>query len=136
MSAEQTGLVDFGYLDSGNYIMKETAPPAGYAALPGYWKITADAWAQEGEPKLTFTYVREDKTKTEVSEDTIIPKDIYGNRYYIPNYPVDSLPSMGGNGTRIFTVFGLVLTGAALILFTCARRYKKIKAGPHWSINA
>ena len=127
VSAEQTGLVDFGYLDSGNYIMKETAPPPGYAALPGYWKITADAWAQEGEPKLTFTYVREDKTETKVSEDTIIPKDIYGNRYYIPNYPVDSLPSMGGNGTRIFTVFGLVFTGAALILFTCARRYKKIK---------
>ena len=125
VSEEETGLVSFGYLDSGSYIMKETKPPRGYAALPGYWKITADAWAEEENSRLIITYVREDGEETEVSEDSVIPADIYGNQYYIPNYPVDTLPAMGGNGTRTFTVTGLILTGTALILFTRARRYKK-----------
>lgn len=125
VSEEETGLVSFGYLDSGSYIMKETKPPRGYAALPGYWKITADAWAEEENSRLSITYVREDGEETEVSEDSVIPADIYGNQYYIPNYPVDTLPAMGGNGTRTFTVTGLILTGTALILFTRARRYKK-----------
>lgn len=121
---EENGVVSFGDLDSGNYIMKETDPPEGYAALPGYWKITADAWTTENEQKLIFTYVREDGTETAVSEDDLIPGDIYGNNYYIPNYPVEDLPSMGGGGTRMFTVFGLLFTGTAIILFVCARKIK------------
>lgn len=125
VSEEQTGLVSFGYLDSGNYVMKETNPPHGYAALPGYWKVTADARAEDEESRLSFTYVRESGEETEVSEDSIIPADIYGNHYYISNYRVDTLPVMGGNGTRMFTVFGLILTGTAFILFACAGRYKK-----------
>lgn len=124
---EEKGVVSFGDLDSGNYIMKETDPPEGYAALPGYWKITADAWTTENEQKLIFTYVREDENETAVSEDDLIPDDIYGNNYYIPNYPVEDLPSMGGGGTRIFTVFGLLFTGTAIILFVCARKNKKLK---------
>lgn len=126
-AAEKTGVVSFGDLDSGNYIMKETDPPEGYAALPGYWKVTADAWAAESDQKLIFKYVREDGTVTDVSEDNLIPADAYGNKYYIPNYPMDELPSMGGGGTRIFTFFGLLLTGTAIILFVCARRNKKLK---------
>lgn len=126
-AAEENGVVSFGDLDSGNYIMKETDPPEGYAALPGYWKITADAWTTENKQKLNFTYVREDGTETAVSEDDLIPGDIYGNNYYIPNYPVEDLPSMGGGGTRIFTVFGLLFTGTAIILFVCARKNKKLK---------
>lgn len=126
-AAEKTGVVSFGDLDSGNYIMKETDPPEGYAALPGYWKVTANAWAAESNQKLIFKYVREDGTETDVSEDNLIPDDAYGNNYYIPNYPMDELPSMGGGGTRIFTFFGLLLTGTAIILFVCARRNKKLK---------
>ena len=128
-AAEETGVVSFGDLDSGNYIMKETDPPEGYAALPGYWKVTANAWAAESDQKLIFKYVREDgtDTDTDVSEDNLIPDDAYGNNYYIPNYPMDELPSMGGGGTRIFTFFGLLLTGTAIILFVCARRNKKLK---------
>lgn len=126
-AAEDTGVVSFGDLDSGNYIMKETDAPDGYSALPGYWKITANAWAAESNQKLIFKYVREEGTETDVSEDNLIPDDAYGNNYYIPNYPMDELPSMGGGGTRIFTVFGLLLTGTAIILFVCARRNKKLK---------
>ncbi len=122
------GVVSFEDLDSGTYIMKETDVPEGYAALPGYWKITANAWAAESDQKLIFKYVREDGTDdTDVSEDNLIPADAYGNKYYIPNYPMDELPSMGGGGTRIFTFFGLLLTGTAIILFVCARRNKKLK---------
>ena len=107
--------------------MKETDAPDGYSALPGYWKITANAWAAESNQKLIFKYVREDGNETDVSKDNLIPEDAYGNKYYIPNYPVNELPSMGGRGTRIFTVFGLLLTGTAVMLFVCARRNKKGK---------
>ena len=126
-AAKDTGVVSFGDLDSGNYIMKETDAPDGYSALPGYWKITANAWAAESNQKLIFKYVREDGNETDVSKDNLIPEDAYGNKYYIPNYPVNELPSMGGRGTRIFTVFGLLLTGTAVMLFVCARRNKKGK---------
>lgn len=125
--ADAGGVVSFGDLDSGNYIMKETDVPEGYAALPGYWKITADAWTTDNEEKLNFIYVREDGSETDVSEEEIIPEDAYGNKYYIPNYPVEDLPSMGGGGTWIFTAFGLLFTGTAIILFVCARRNKKLK---------
>ena len=125
--ADAGGVVSFGDLDSGNYIMKETDAPDGYSALPGYWKITANAWAAESNQKLIFKYVREDGNETDVSKDNLIPEDAYGNKYYIPNYPVNELPSMGGRGTRIFTVFGLLLTGTAVMLFVCARRNKKGK---------
>lgn len=125
--ADAGGVVSFGVLDSGNYIMKETDVPEGYAALPGYWKVTANAWAAESNQKLIFKYVREDGNETYVSKDNLIPEDAYGNKYYIPNYPVNELPSMGGGGTRIFTVFGLLLTGTAVMLFVCARRNKKGK---------
>lgn len=121
------GVVSFGDLDSGNYIMKETDAPDGYSALPGYWKITANAWAAESNQKLIFKYVREDGNETDVSKDNLIPEDAYGNKYYIPNYPVEDLPSMGGGGTWIFTAFGLLFTGTAIILFVCARRNKKLK---------
>ena len=126
-AAKDTGVVSFGDLDSGTYIMKETDAPDGYSALPGYWKITANAWAAESDQKLIFKYVRKAGTETAVSEDNLIPEDAYGNKYYIPNYPVNELPSMGGRGTRIFTVFGLLLTGTAVMLFVCARRNKKGK---------
>lgn len=126
-AAKDTGVVSFGDLDSGTYIMKETDAPDGYSALPGYWKITANAWAAESDQKLIFKYVREDGTPTDVSEDNLIPDDAYGNKYYIPNYPMDELPSMGGGGTRMFTVFGLLFTGTAIMLFVCARRNKKLK---------
>lgn len=126
-AAEKNGVVSFEDLDSGNYIMKETDAPDGYSALPGYWKITANAWAAESNQKLIFKYVREDGNETYVSKDNLIPEDAYGNKYYIPNYPVNELPSMGGRGTRIFTFFGLLLTGTAIILFVCARRNKKLK---------
>lgn len=124
---EVVGVVSFRDLDSGNYIMKETDAPDGYSALPGYWKVTANAWAAESNQKLIFKYVREDGNETYVSKDNLIPEDAYGNKYYIPNYPVNELPSMGGRGTRIFTVFGLLLTGTAVMLFVCARRNKKLK---------
>lgn len=127
VSDEETGIVSFGNLDSGQYIMKETKTPDGYASLPGYWKVTADAWTTDNSEKLNFIYVRDDGSETAVSEEEMIPADAYGNHYYIPNYPVDELPSMGGRGTRIFTVFGLLFTGTAITLFACARRNKKRK---------
>lgn len=126
-AAKDTGVVSFGDLDSGTYIMKETDAPDGYSALPGYWKITANAWTTENEQKLIFTYVRKAGTETAVSEDNLIPDDAYGNKYYIPNYPIENLPSMGGGGTWIFTAFGLLFTGTAIMLFVCARRNKKGK---------
>ena len=107
--------------------LQKVDAPDGYSALPGYWKITANAWAAESNQKLIFKYVRENGNETDVSKDNLIPDDAYGNNYYIPNYPVEDLPSMGGGGTRMFTVFGLLFTGTAIMLFVCARRNKKLK---------
>lgn len=127
VSDEETGIVSFGNLDSGQYIMKETKTPDGYASLPGYWKVTADAKSESDERKLGFVYVRQDGYEVSVSQSDMIPEDAYGNHYYIPNQPVSDLPTMGGPGNRTFMFGGILLMGAACILCGFAVRNKKIK---------
>lgn len=127
VSDEETGIVSFGNLDSGQYIMKETKTPDGYASLPGYWKVTADAKSESDKGKLGFVYVRQDGYEVSVSQSDMIPKDAYGNHYYIPNQPVSDLPTMGGPGNRTFMFGGILLMGAACILCGFAVRNKKIK---------
>ena len=127
VSDEKTGIVSFGNLDSGQYIMKETKTPDGYASLPGYWKVTADAKSESDKGKLGFVYVRQDGDEVSVSQSDMIPEDAYGNRYYIPNQPVSDLPTMGGPGNRTFMFGGILLMGAACILCGFAVRNKKIK---------
>lgn len=127
VSDQETGIVCFENLDSGQYIMKETKTPDGYASLPGYWKVTADARAESDEGKLGFVYVRQDGYEVSVSESDMIPEDAYGNHYYIPNQPVSDLPTMGGPGNRTFMFGGILLMGAACILCGFAVRNKKIK---------
>ena len=127
VSDQETGIVCFENLDSGQYIMKETKTPDGYASLPGYWKVTADAKSESDKGKLGFLYVRQDGQGVPVSESDMIPKDAYGNHYYIPNQPVSDLPTMGGPGNRTFMFGGILLMGAACILCGFAVRNKKIK---------
>lgn len=127
VSDQETGIVCFENLDSGQYIMKETKTPDGYASLPGYWKVTADAKSESDKGKLGFLYVRQDGQGVPVSESDMIPKDAYGNHYYIPNQPVSDLPTMGGPGNRTFMFGGILLMGAACILWGFAVRNKKIK---------
>lgn len=127
VSDQETGIVCFENLDSGQYIMKETKTPDGYASLPGYWKVTADARAESDEGKLGFVYVRQDGYEVSVSQSDMIPEDAYGNHYYIPNQPVSDLPTMGGPGNRTFMFGGILLMGAACILCGFAVRNKKIK---------
>lgn len=127
VSDQETGIVCFENLDSGQYIMKETKTPDGYASLPGYWKVTADAKSESDERKLGFLYVRQDGQGVPVSESDMIPEDAYGNHYYIPNQPVSDLPTMGGPGNRTFMFGGILLMGAACILCGFAVRNKKIK---------
>lgn len=127
VSDQKTGIVCFENLDSGQYIMKETKTPDGYASLPGYWKVTADAKSESDKGKLGFLYVRQDGQGVPVSESDMIPEDAYGNHYYIPNQPVSDLPTMGGPGNRTFMFGGILLMGAACILCGFAVRNKKIK---------
>lgn len=127
VSDQETGIVCFENLDSGQYIMKETKTPDGYASLPGYWKVTADAKSESDEGKLGFVYVRQDGDEVSVSQSDMIPEDAYGNHYYILNQPVSDLPTMGGPGNRTFVFGGILLMGAACILCGFAVRNKKIK---------
>lgn len=127
VSDQETGIVCFENLDSGQYIMKETKTPDGYASLPGYWKVTADAKSESDKGKLGFLYVRQDGDEVSVSQSDMIPEDAYGNHYYIPNQPVSDLPTMGGPGNRTFMFGGILLMGAACILCGFAVRNKKIK---------
>ena len=127
VSDQETGIICFENLDSGQYIMKETKTPDGYASLPGYWKVTADAKSESDKGKLGFVYVRQDGYEVSVSQSDMIPEDAYGNHYYIPNQPVSDLPTMGGPGNRTFMFGGILLMGAACILCGFAVRNKKIK---------
>lgn len=66
-SSDENGLVEFGNLENGTYIIEEINPPAGYKKLDKKWVLVIDA---EGHKKV-YNYrnrTSEDKNKNLLSE--------------------------------------------------------------------
>ena len=124
---------------TGRYWFKETEAPKGYTVSEEvHWVDIVAAYNTDGtlagytitiDDKATSTYeahygepdVDEDTGETTVNIDNI--KDLISNEaFLINNTTMPELPSTGGIGTYIFTIGGVAIMAAAILMFLMDRR--------------
>ncbi len=120
ISAAGTGLVDFGELEGGQYMLVETAAPAGYRLPHGQWLVDVDASAQI----VTIAAHAEKDASGNVVGDLppAFKKDAGTGAYSLPNYKEWVMPLAGGTGTIALTAAGAALIAAACMWLLFARR--------------
>lgn len=116
--SEAGGRVEFPLLNTGDYILRETKSINGYQIPAGQWLIHVDTTAGiftitgRGDPLPPAFYTEE------VDDGNGGSKEVYK----LPNYPNYTPPFTGGSGTILFTVGGIVLIGAAVILIIITKK--------------
>ncbi|MDR1712921.1 MAG: prealbumin-like fold domain-containing protein [Coriobacteriales bacterium] len=113
------GLVDFGELASGDYMLVETATLPGYQLPSGQWLLEVDA--QTGNINIT-AHGEEMPPAFRVETDADAGDEV---QLYLPNYPQLQLTLTGGPGAAPFAIGGGLLLGAASLLTIRARRRKQ-----------
>jgi len=98
------GLVDFGTLPEGAYLLVELKAPDEYARPKGQWEIVLDAGAQE---PVGITGIGK----------PLPPAFIQGSPRKLPNISPIIMPFTGSAGRLAFTITGVVCMTAALMLF-------------------
>ena len=119
-SAVGTGLVDFGELEGGQYMLVETAAPSGYRLPHGQWLVDVDASAQT----VTISaHAAKDAAGNVVGDlPPAFKYDSATKAYSLPNYKEWVMPLAGGTGTIALTAAGAALITAALAWLLLARR--------------
>ncbi len=124
--SDQNGRISFTGLAEGEYYMKETAAPAGYASNDRKYHVTIAAQYREDGILNSYTVttkeMQADGTETEAgavtyTSDAVVEEDgsvtntieSSGTPAEIVNVPLVQLPSAGGAGT-----FGFVLAAAGM----------------------
>jgi LPXTG-motif cell wall-anchored protein len=102
------GALTISGLPSGDYLLRETNPPAGYIIEHDeiYFTINASGTGDmitTTADKEPFTAFGASTKKTTLAADTLV----------IPNTPGMVLPETGGRGTGAYSAFGLALVLAA-----------------------
>lgn len=121
-TTDNNGVVRFEGLGAGTYWIKETKAPTGYIALKDPIKVvvnvTLPETVTEAGPDAVFTYTVSgngtDGTLT-LTNGSIAEFDVQNTKGF-------TLPTTGGMGTYIFTIGGVLLIGAAVVLFIRSRK--------------
>jgi fimbrial isopeptide formation D2 family protein/LPXTG-motif cell wall-anchored protein len=122
----------FNGLDSGDYLLVESAVPSGYNPASDIQFTIAGSYSTDAnDPKLnglTVTSVGDEtvlnaEIKTITNSDETQTQQVTGViKTDVENNKGGTLPSTGGMGTTIFTVCGIVLMlGASILLVTRKR---------------
>ncbi|WP_440322706.1 DUF7604 domain-containing protein [Laedolimicola sp.] len=130
VSAKETGVVSWkdaennavSMIPEGTYTLKETTAPGNYALSEDTWTITV---GKDGS--LTVTNASGNPVDCATTEET----GANGNKtgvviysYYFKNTPMYELPSTGGIGTYWYTIGGMLMMAAALVLYR-KKKYTK-----------
>lgn len=113
-------------LGSGNYSLRETKAPDGYALPHNDFKFTiTDTFGSvEGVPTnltLSFTNYADNKVKPLCPSSNAGEQKLFVT---IPNLPGSTLPSTGGMGTYLFIGLGAVLMGSCVVYFIIRKKRK------------
>ena len=113
---------DVSMIPEGTYTLKETTAPGNYALSEDTWTITV---GKDGS--LTVTNASGNPVECAITEET----GANGNKtgvviysYYFKNTPMYELPSTGGIGTYWYTIGGMLMMAAALVLYR-KKKYTK-----------
>ena len=113
---------DVSMIPEGTYTLKETTAPGNYALSEDTWTITV---GKDGS--LTVTNASGNPVECATTEET----GANGNKtgvviysYYFKNTPMYELPSTGGIGTYWYTIGGMLMMAAALVLYR-KKKYTK-----------
>jgi len=108
------GMVSFGPLVSGDYMLVETKTKSGYQLPFGQWLVHVDLAA---EPEITIT----------ARGDTPPPAFRLNDEeiFTVINYPRFTMPRSGSISLLVFAAGGMALTGAAGFLLVSRRRRRK-----------
>ncbi|MBT1180285.1 SpaA isopeptide-forming pilin-related protein [Bifidobacterium vespertilionis] len=113
------GIVKFGNLAPGTYLVYESTVPAGYLAqyrAKLIVKVTGDAT----EPSNPLTVTITDPTNSGLLTDT----GANGTKQYKNITSIIELPKTGAAGIAMFSVIGLLLAGAAGTVYLRSRKTK------------
>ncbi len=111
LEVNSNGVVKVQGLSEGTYNIEETQAPEGYAINPRI-------------PSVTITPEIEETTRLSVDQakGNI---DLKGEKYYVFDTTLASLPFTGGMGTTIFTVLGVALMAIAAALYFASKKSAK-----------
>lgn len=106
VTTDDEGIALFYGLAYGDYYLVETAAPEGYNRLTEPVAVTISATSH-------------------LDDDTATEDVLEGTSVTVKNSAEFTLPQTGGIGTTVFTVTGIVIVGAALMLLAAPDKKKK-----------
>ena len=128
VTSKDDGLVDFGDLPSGRYMLIESKAPDGYSRPTGQWEITIDA--------LSSTPIKISAKGSNLPPAFMISTETVGadtiTVYKLPNMAKLVLPFSGGSSALTITAVGMAILIVSVFLFCC---YTKKKKSIHNKLN-
>jgi hypothetical protein len=110
------GLVDFGEILSGTYLLREVKAPSGYERPLGWWIIDVDA-KDENNPVKSITGAGPSLPPAFISDTG------YKN-LRLPNYEKTVLPLTGSIPTDLTIAAAILVLGIAALIFITSRKRK------------
>lgn len=132
-TSDTKGQLTFTGLAAGEYYLKETEAPSGYALNTNVFKvvISANLDATTGKLKSWTVAVSDANATDDAANSTTFNVTNEGvasiagekaNTTEIKNTQLSTLPSTGGMGTYLFTIIGVVVMAGAAGVFFISRR--------------
>lgn len=120
---DRSGVVRFEGLGAGTYYIKEVASPTGYIKLKNpiivEVAVTLPNTIIDGTEPAEFKYTI---SGNGITEGEVIVTDKGIAEFEVKNTKGFTLPTTGGMGTYIFTIGGVLLIAAAVVLFIRLRK--------------
>lgn len=128
--SDEKGYLNFTGLDAGTYTLVETQAPAGYTLdASEHTVVIAADYNDDGTlHKYTVTVDGHASSYTATYDRGVVTEIKDGEEgtetTYIKNTKIGELPSTGGMGTYLFTIAGVTLMAAAVVMLAMSRRNK------------
>lgn len=119
--SDDSGAVDFGFLEDGVYMLVETKALSGYELPVGQWIVTINSTPNEGDNEIDIKYSGDKKPPAFLYDEE-------NGEYKLPNMKSLALSMTGAFGIAVFVIGGaiLILIALSILLKLYKRRKKKI----------